>query len=507
MTPGPINLIHLALTVLTLTGIASILIAAHLYKRGHDGLCLRTWLVIDFAITYVVSGLIHLTGTLSTSRGFYEAIPNNPYSNDTGLLQAALTTPLALSALTIGLLIRWRRNNTPTNSATYSMATSHPILTLTAGLTLTTAAAIGSIRIRGHLANSAGERVIGVDGGMARYAFLASWMPWGVLLLALWSITRRKNPAADMRNALIMAACTGIIAVNSSWTGGRVDIVVFSLPLLILVLPWIRGLRTPLLIAGAGGALAVIYNQTISRAGVTSFDVPALLDWQWGRFSMVAWAARFATEHNYLNGETLMSGFLTVPAALLHFAGVPTQTWRSIVQYSGWWFSGSEELIFTVPGMTAELFINHGYIGVAIGYLILGLVTSLIADTYRHCRTELGRALLIYIAAILLFQTVTAQSGATTPLIIMTGAPLIGLATLETFCRWYDTTHTRLVTDTYIPASALPQRAPNQPDGNHGPTHTHPNHDRHTPDHGTHRRDHDLVRPPRTTQPHPDTPQ
>lgn len=449
------NVVVLTVVVLLLSGAAASAAIVYVWARGDDGLGMRRWLLVVYLLAYVVSGLVHVLG-ISTSRGFYEAVPADPHDAYTGLLVAAWCTPVGLAGLTLGLGVRWLRPPTTRRRAPYSMAVSHRWLTLGLGLALSAAGALGVIRMRGFAAEAAGNRIIGVDGGMARYAFLSSWMPWGVLLLALCFVLRRKTAAADMWNTLVMAVAVGIIAVSASWTGGRTDVPQFTLPLLVVVLPMLRGLRFPIAVGGAFAAFALIYAQTVNRTGEGTFSLAALLDWQWGRFSMVAWAGRYVGDHGYLGGETLLAGFAAVPMAFLHLLGFSGADWRTITAVSGQWFHGDPERVFTVPGMSAELYANFGYPGVFCGYLALGLVAALVADLYLHTPTELGRALVGYVFAALLLQTVNAQSGAIGPLVALTGMPLVGFAVLELLVRRYDHDHEGRLRDAYARAPDAP---------------------------------------------------
>ncbi len=446
------NLIQLTLAILTASTIASFGVIVLVRARGRDGLHLRTWLVVDFVITYIVSGFVHVL-QLTTSRGYYEALPGNPHVDTSGLLVAAWCTPVALAGLALGLSVRWIAPPKYRRQQPYSMAIGHRMITTALGLGLTAFAGLGVMRIRGVA--SSGERVIGVDGGMARFAFLASWMPWGITLLALLLLARRKQPGNDMWNTLVLGGASGVIAVAGSWAGGRTDVVVFTLPLLIVVLPWLRGLRTPLLVGGMFAVFAFVRLETLNRAGSQGgFDVASLLDWQWGRFSMVAWAGAYAEQHGFIAGETMASGFLAVPFAVLHLVGIPGGDGRTIVQITGEYFSGAREFIHVVPGMSAELYLNFGYLGVFGGYVILGLVGALVADIWLHSQTELGRVLIVYLAAILLFQSLTAQSGASGPLVFMTGAPMMMLFLLELLLRRDDEIRARRVHDPFVPLGA-----------------------------------------------------
>lgn len=428
-----------ALWTLVASAGLTIVFAAVFLARRDDGLRLRTLLILDYGVTYVVSGFAHVM-EISTSSGFYNSRPGDMQGDSLGVTVAAVTTPIGLVFLACGLCVRWTKDRRIVPAtAQYSLAQRHPVIAFLIGISVTLAAGIASVIVRSRVAvNDVGERVIGVDGGLARYAFLSSWLPWGLIVLTLVLLIRRRGLGAEVYNSVVVAGAVGAIAVATSWTGGRVDLVVFGVPLLVVLLPWLPRLRVPLLVVGAVAVTAIVRVQTLGRVGNHGFDLWSLADWQWGRFSMVSWAGNYVDVHGLLMGETLQRGYLIVPLSILHLLGVPTPAaGRSIVEVSGADFLGSDQFIHIVPGMTAELYVNFGYLGVAAGYLVLGFFGSFVADRYRRASTELSRALWAYCAMLCVFQTVNAQSAALTPLVLMTGAPLFGLVAAERVWRHF----------------------------------------------------------------------
>lgn len=429
-----------AVLLLSLSAALALVFTALFLMRRDDGLHLRALMILNFGVTYIVSGFAHVL-EMSSSTGFYAGRPGAMQGDSTGVMIASLATPLGLCGLAIGLSVRWSRDRRQVPpSEQYSMALSHRFLTLAIGTVLAgTASAAGMLVRRAVVSDAGGERIIGVDGGIARYAFLASWLPWGMTLFALALIQRRRGAAAETWNSVVLAGTIGSIAFASSWTGGRVDTILFSLPIVVVILPWLKRAGKPLLLLAVVGVVAIVRVQTIGRVGTYGFDIWSLADWQWGRFSMVAWAGNYVEVHGIVTGETLQRGLLIVPLSILHLAGVPTPSaGRSIVELSGISLLGSDQFIHIVPGMSAELYVNFSYVGIAVGYLILGLFCGFIADRYRRASTELTRVLWGYCAMLAIFQTVNAQSGALTPRIILTGAPLFVLVALERLMRRWD---------------------------------------------------------------------
>lgn len=410
--------------------------------RRRDGpLPLRRLIVVVYLLTYVASGYAHVLG-LSTNRGYYEASAGAEVVDRAGMTGAAVGTLLGLVALLVGLFVYpstpspvhsdGSRTRGEPESRRYSFPARHRVLTLLAGGAVTAVSAYGLVRVRTVVASLDVSRVIAVDGGMARFANLAQWLPWGVTFIGLALLARRPGPRGEAWNAVLVAAALGAGYLSSSWAGGRTDIVLFAVPVLAVFLPRLPTLRRPLLVGGAALVLALVRAETLAREGVSSFDLWDLLDWQFGRFSMLAFAVRYVDDHGYLAGETLLTGYLTVPAAVLHLLGVESSVpTLSIVQVTGQEFSGTNEAIFMVPGMSAELYMNAGYAGSVVGYVVLGVLVSVLSNVYAALPTEVGRLAVAYVGAVVLLHSVNAQSGAAPQIVLFGGAPLFVLGVVE----------------------------------------------------------------------------
>ncbi|WP_195849220.1 hypothetical protein [Arsenicicoccus cauae] len=424
MSPQP-----LAITIMVITLMLGLLGILYFHRRGGDGMWLRQILVADFVVSYPISGLVHVW-PLSTDRGYYDAIAGGVPGATTGLVRAAVACLLAELTLMIALAA-FARPPATRGRPVWAWAQRDRVLASLMGAALASAAGFALLRVMRHASALNAERVVEVPPGEARYVFLASWFPWAVTLLALVITSRRTTPASTVWNALVLTGAMGGVFFSFAWSGGRAETMVYGIPIIALLLPRLKVLRAPYAIGGAILGALFIMSKTLART--KDFEVWGLLDWQWGRFSMVAWADDYARTFGYVGGETLANGYLNVPWAIAHFVGLapPMEGVRSIVQLSGSAFVGDTEKTHIVPGMVSELYINFGLPGVIVGHVILGVVASLVADWFRDAAGEMEKVLAAYLGSVILFETVVAQSGAFLPYAIQSGLPLWGFWLIE----------------------------------------------------------------------------
>lgn len=322
----------------------------------------------------------------------------------------------------------------------YSFAAAHRVAVGGVALALAGAGAFGLVRVMGATTDQTGGRIIAVDDGNARFAFLAGWLPWAVTLLVLVLACRRRSPGPAVWNTILLVVGLGALAVSASWNGGRSEIVYVAFPLLALMLPRINVLRWPFMVAGAALLAGYIVYTTMQRVGATT-DPWSFVDWQWGRFSMAAWAANHTELHGALHGETVWSALLNVPLSLLHLVGIDVDNpFRSMVEVSGYDLLGGEDQIYVVPGFTAEMILNFGVLGAVGGYFLLGLVSAVVSDAYSRSRSETNRVLLATIGSTLVFQGIVGQLESFEVFVTLSILPLWGLWVAERiFARPYDT--------------------------------------------------------------------
>lgn len=426
----------LATLILYGCGALCLLAILHLHRRGGDGLFLRQLLLVNYFVSYVLSGIIHLQ-YWGTSRGFYDAMAGSPPGSSGGVVPAAIATAVGLVAVIVGLLPARRSPAVPT--AAFALGGTHPRLSIAIGVVVSLIAGAALVRVQGVAAQLNAERIIAVSGGEARFVTLAGWLPWGLCLIAL-GLASRQTPRRHWWNAVVLVTAVSAIAMSLMWSGSRAGLLFSTFPLLVIMVPLVGRLRTPLILLGSVALAIVVASETLSRqtGPVTSeaLDVWSLIDWQWGRFSMIAWADHLTQVHGMLDGETIIRAVFAVPNALLHFLRLDVQFGgRSMVEITGAYFRGSSEQIFIVPGLTPELLANYGMLGVGVGYLMLGLLSGALADWYRDTPFEWTRLWLAYLATVIVFQAPVAQFEAFFQSIVTESLPLVALMALERLAR------------------------------------------------------------------------
>ena len=435
---GASNPVALTVLLLSASVVVGVLALIHIWTRGLDGLNLRTWMVVNFLLANVVSGFAHVLGW-SRERGFYEVLTGSPTGSTSGLVTAGWVTFLGVLALWAGLVCP-RPHLFPAHDARkavprrplppeglYSFAAAHRVTVGGLALVLVGAGAFGVSRVVGATTEETGGRIISVDDGNARFAFLAGWLPWAITILVLALASRRRAPGPSVWNTILLVAGLAGLAAGGSWNGGRSDIVYAAFPLLALMLPRINVLRLPVLASGAVAFTGYLIYATTHRVG-GSTDPWSFVDWQWGRFSMAAWAANHTELHGSLHGETVWSALLNMPLSLLHFAGIDADSpFRSMVEVSGYDLLGGEDQIYVVPGFSAEMLLNFGVAGAVAGYFLLGLGSAVVADAYSRTRSETNRVLLAAIGATLVFQGIVGQLESFEVFVTLSILPLWGL--------------------------------------------------------------------------------
>ena len=431
MQPGVV-----ATLILIGCGVVCLAAVVFFHRRGGDGLFLRQLLLVNYFVSYILSGLAHVL-YWSHSRGFYDAMAGSPPGESGRVVPAAIATAVGLLAVIAGLL--YTSPPPAVRRESYSFGAEHPRTSIAIGAIVTMVTGAALVRVQGVAAQMDTARIIAVSGGEARFVILAGWLPWGVSLLALGLASRGVHRRVWW-NAIVLAGAALVIASSLMWSGSRAHLLFATFPLLVVMLPLVGKLRTPLVILGAIALAVVVSAETLSRqtGPVTSqgLDVWSLVDWQWGRFSMIAWADHFTQVHGSLNGETFDRGFWAVPNAFLHFLRLGISIGgRSMVEITGSYFRGSSEQIFIVPGLTPELMANYGIVGVAIGYAILGLLSGRLADWFRDTRFEWTRLWLAYMATVVVFMAPVAQFEAFFQSIVTDSFPLVILMLVERFAH------------------------------------------------------------------------
>lgn len=409
---------------LTLYSSGGLLVAQYIAKRLGRFLNFRTLLILNYIVVSPVSGIVHLIHVEGASRGYFDITA----AGDDGMVNATLGSILGLFALCVACLLRLPVTSfKPAPIPDPWLIPGEKRFVVLATVFMLPVTVYATLQIQSYVQATELTRVIVLNDGMARYSFISNWFVWSISFLALLFIGSRggKNRLLSL---FVTALAVVAIVASLSWTGGRSVIVVMVLPLALVVLPRLRGVRWLAVPVAVTAATAYIISVTENRSTVNhGFNVATWLDWEWGRFSMTGFATNYVKENGYAYGESFIAGITSVLLGILRLIGIPIPNppLQTSTQMSGQYLLNSSSLIHIVPGLNAELFMNFGIIGIVVGCFFLGRITCWADRKYQDAPTVIVKLAYAYIGTLLVFRTVAADSGSIYSYVIYAGAPLL----------------------------------------------------------------------------------
>lgn len=410
---------------LAFAALVGVVVALYIARRVGRFLNFRTLLLLNYVAVNAVSGIAHLSDEPGAARGHYDLLAS---AADPGVELGVYACFIGLVALSVACL----QNLPATPAADVSLSSPWLVREEKAFILVITVimlplALMATLQIQNHVDTLDTTRVIALSEGNARFSYLSNWLAWSISLLAIALVASRAGKSRLFVVLVTSGAVLGITAAMA-WTGGRSVILVMVLPIVLVLLPKLRGIRwlaVPAAIAaGAGYLITVSENRS---AGVGDSSLVTWLDWEWGRYSMIGFANEYVAKQGQMYGETFLAGITNVVLGVFRLLGlyIPNPNFRSSTQISGEALRSSSDILFIVPGMSAELYLNFGLVGIAVGYYFLGRVTNWADRKFLEAPTVLIKLTFAYIGTLLVLRTVAADSGSILSYLIYTGAPLI----------------------------------------------------------------------------------
>lgn len=414
--------------------LAGVIIALYIARRVGRFLNFRTLLILNCVAVNNVSGIAHLMNQPKVSRGYYDLLSN---PTTAGLENATIAAILGLVAVCLACMQKLPTKPSQDVSLTEPWLVREEkwwLAILTLGLL--PIALVATMQIQGIAASLNTNRIISLTDGNARFSYFSNWLVWVISFIAIGVAASRLGRS---RTCILLVTGGSVIAIagTMAWTGGRSVVIVMVLPIILVLLPRLRGIRV--LAVPAALVAAMVYMVTISEKRSSfdaGFNLGTWLDWEWGRFSMMGFATEYAAEEGHAYGETLLASAANMTLGTLRLAGIyiPNPQLRSSTQMSGESLLGSTAN-YVVPGFSAEMFINFGLIGVVVGYYFLGRVANWADRKYLEAPTVLIKLTFAYVGTLLVFRTVAADSGSILSYVLYSGLPLLVMGALSKWGR------------------------------------------------------------------------
>lgn len=420
--------VSVCILLLAVFGLAGIVVGVEVARQSGRALNFRSLLIWSYVAVGPLSGIVHLLLLPGDQRGYFDALTE---AAPGALAIATIATTGGLVALCIGALavpieVRHLDLEIPAIPARL-------VAIVVAATTLVLLIGVYSASvIRAYVASTGADRIIALDTGLARFSYFSNWLVWAISLTALVYYGRRV-PVSRLHSVVVLSVAVVLIVASLNWTGGRSIIAVMAFPLVLVSLPRVHGYRAAFIGMAAFAGIAYIAVLTTIRTGGTSLRGSSLLDfvdWQWGRFSMTVWASSYTAEHGLLWGQTFLASGSSFLFGASRLIGFPIQNLLVLgaSQVAGRDLLHSTTQIYIVPGLGAELIMNFGMAGVILGMAALGVFCGWIDSLYVRQTNAIRALLFAYIGSILVFRTLTADSGSPLAYLFYTGAPLIVLA-------------------------------------------------------------------------------
>lgn len=418
----------LALLALGTSALVGGLVAHHIARRLGRALNFRSMLLINYILVNQVSGIVHLSQIQGASRGYFDATAvTDPAILETAIVSSTVGLVLLCVASLHGLPLPPDRGLTEPTAPWTLPTERRAAWTLSAVLAPLTL--FSMLQIQQYVSDLDATRVISVAEGYARYSFISGWFVW---VVALATIAAVSGKAGTSKLFVLVVAGAAMIAIVTSlaWSGGRSVIIVMALPLLLVLLPKLDGLKWLALPTAVAAATSYILSVTETRSIGSGSQLATWLDWEWGRFSLMGFAKQHVDAHGYLLGETFFAGILNVlfGAFRLIGIGIPNPPLRMSMNITGAELLNSSTAIHIVPGLNAELYMNFGILGVAVGYYFLGRLANWTDSKFVSSEGAILKLLYAYIGTLIVFRTISADSGSIYSYLLYTGFPLLAIA-------------------------------------------------------------------------------
>lgn len=414
-------MVEAAVAVLALSVCLAISGAISHVRRTGRWLNFRTLTLINFAVVYPLSGVVHLL-TPEMGDGYFSLRAAQPDL----ILGLSILTLAATGALLIGLRFGTSKPPTTGSSQIPLVSRGEQVTLLCGAVLLVPIGLYASSQIRRYASLLDTSRIIGLPEGLARFSILSQWLVWAVCFLTLLLLSRVRSRLSTL--LVLVAAVVAIFGVFA-WNGGRSVALVFALPLVLLFLPrlgrasWVVGLVAAFTLVQY--AIALSEDRGLTTGSEVSFG--QWIDWEWGRWSMLGFAELLSASGGLYWGETLVASALRASQGFWRLVGLPEvgQMGSTMSEIAGVSLVGRQDMTYIVPGIGSELILNFGPVGLIVGCLLIGLLVARVDIRFSRAATATTKLAWAYIGSLLVLRLLVSDTGALFSYIVLGAAPLL----------------------------------------------------------------------------------
>ena len=377
---------------------------------------------VIFFIVYPFSGLVHLLDVSASYRGFFDSYLSFKWDGKSvNVFSVALISGFyflfGLFSRSVGVSRAWMLREFDKSLFMYF------------GFAFLFVGLLGFYKISGVIDLTVIERQRDFPPGMAKYVFMSQWLVWGVAFLMCYVVLNEGY--SDNLVFYIVLLSLSLVFVSLMWTGGRSVLVLFSLPLVLFYRFYRPRLSTRVILLGVVVFVLYVVVVTMIRREGNAFSggVFQVFDWEYGRYSMVAYAIDYVGREGFLLGESILDGFLKVFLSPFYMLGFGFDfvggSEGSIVHYIGYDITGVYGATFIVPGIITEFYINFGVFGVVLAAFLVGRLVAWISNALSADLGALQRLFFLYVGSVVCFNFLNSTFFAFLNYVFYMGFPLL----------------------------------------------------------------------------------
>jgi len=382
-----------------------------------------------FVVAYIVSGLSHLIYQDNYYRGFFD-VGGAGYSN------IYFMTILAIGYLVFcysqDYFYKSRNDYDGFVFGVYCVHKNRDQFILLFGVALVVLGLWANINLGSLVELDAISRNREMPPGSAKYVFLSVWFGWGVSFIFIYMIDRFR-PSPYIASLLIIASIF-LIVFNVIWMGGRSMAVLLVLPVWIVYQRnYSRGAR---MLAPVLGVLFIFYVILITQLrkfgySVEETSLSQILDWEFGRYSMIGYAVDYVDRLGYLWGVGYYDALIRIVLSPFYFMGlgfdfVGSMNGTTVGIIGDDLFGG--DVSYVVPGAIPEAYMNFGFLGVVALCAISGSAFGYVDKKLSGQKINSGMVLIYaYFGSVLAFNFINSTFLAFLNYIFFMGLPVVVL--------------------------------------------------------------------------------
>ena len=326
--------------------------------------------LILFLIVFPISGLVHLNSETIIFRGYFDLIP---YIETSLPLDTALLSIIIGFSLTLSVFLQPQVSKKPASRNIIDLKNLRIIQCFMILLVFFSLYAFKKIET--YLTQKEINRVLFLEGGIARFFYITVWIVWPILIFGSQFI-HLKIIKSNFKRKLIFTVAVGVILhYILNWTGSRLLPLLFFYVFIQIAKPFDRKesrfliLLTPVILS------SYIYFTTINRIsslsyGKNIFKLESLLDWQIGRFSILGATLKYNSDYGLAHGSTFASTLIQAFQGFSRLIGIKISGFGSdllsISQEYGQVIYSNTNNRYLAPGLIVEFFRNYSILGIVI---------------------------------------------------------------------------------------------------------------------------------------------